>query len=211
MNFFAHLVLAEPTAASRFGSLLADFCRGVELSHYPATVQAAVLRHRAIDRFTDQAEPVRAARQLFSPRYRRFAPVITDLLWDHLLLIHWRQFDSRPLAPLCQQFYQQLAEQLITSEPPMPAPMAHTIRLLIQQDWFAHYQQLDGIAAALDSMAGRLRFANQFAGSRQEFEPQLEQLYQLFCQFYPQLQHYVQDLGPELTAWQHHLAQQNQQ
>lgn len=207
MNFFAHLVLAEPTAQSRFGCLLADFCRGVDLNQYSATVQAAVLRHRAIDRFTDQHVAVRQARQLFSPRYRRFAPVITDLLWDHLLLTHWPQFDARPLAPLCQQFYQQLDQQ----RPLMPPMMAHTVQLLIHQDWFAHYQQLDGIAAALDNMARRIRFANQFDGSYQEFAPQLQQFYQLFCQFYPQLQQYVTDLGPELTAWQHHQVQQNQQ
>lgn len=207
MNFFAHLVLAEPTAESRFGNLLADFCRGVDLHQYSPAIQAAVWRHRAIDRFTDQHDAVRQARLLFSPRYRRFAPVITDLLWDHLLLVYWQQFDARPLAPLCQQFYRQLSQQRAQ----MPTAMAHIIQLLIQQDWFAHYQQLDGIAAALDNMARRLRFANQFAGSATEFAPQLPQFYQLFCQFYPQLQQHVQALGPELTAWQHHIAQQNQQ
>lgn len=207
MNFFAHLVLAEPTAESRFGNLLADFCRGVDLSQYAPAIQAAVWRHRVIDRFTDQHEAVRQTRLLFSPRYRRFAPVITDLLWDHLLLVHWQQFDARPLAPLCQQFYQQLSQQRAQ----MPAAMAHTIQLLIQQDWFTHYQQLDGIAAALDNMARRLRFANQFAGSRQEFEPQLEQFYQIFCQFYPQLRQYVENLGPELAAWQQRPTRENLQ
>lgn len=198
MNFFAHLVLAEATAESRFGNLLGDFCHGVNLSQYPATVQAAVMRHRAIDRFTDQHQHVRAARLLFSSRYRRFAPVITDLLWDHLLLQHWTSFEQRPLQPLCQQFYQQLEQQL----PQMPPAMATTVHSLIHQDWFAHYQQLDGIGAALDNIARRLRFSNQFNGSQQEFEPQLVEFSSLFCQFYPALQQYVVSLGPELTAWQ---------
>lgn len=196
MNYFAHLVLAEPTAASRFGNLLGDFCHGVDLATLPLAVQAAVARHRAIDRFTDASPEVRQARQLFSARYRRFAPVITDVLWDHLLLVHWPQLDDRPLQPLCDDIYQQLWQQ----RPLMPKKMAATVTALIEQNWFGHYQQLAGIGGALDNIAKRLRFSNQFAGSLTEIEQQLLPLTQLFLQFYPKLRQQVIDWGPELTV-----------
>lgn len=197
MNFFAHLVLAEPNAASRFGNLLGDFCHGVALSDLPLAVQAGVARHRAIDRFTDQAPAVRQARQLFSARYRRFAPVITDVLWDHLLLVHWQQFDTRPLSDLCAEIYQQLWQQ----REQMPAPMAATVTALVEQNWFKHYQSLQGIGGALDNIARRLRFANQFDGSVMEIRQQLPELTSLFFAFYPQLQQQVTNWGPELPSF----------
>ena len=58
MNFFAHLVLAEPTPQSRLGNLMGDFCQGLDLKTLPVAVQAGIWRHRAIDRFTDTAAEV---------------------------------------------------------------------------------------------------------------------------------------------------------
>lgn len=196
MNFLAHLVLAEPTAESRFGNLLGDFCQGLDLQSLPVSVQAGVWRHRAIDRFTDAAPQVQHAKTLFSATRRRFAPVIVDVLFDHCLIKHWSQLESRPFAPLCQHIYQQLDQQQAL----MPMAMAQTVRAIVQQDWFGSYQQLENIGMALDRIAGRIRFHNQFAGSITEIRQHLPELDQLFLQFYPQLQAYVRQLGPELAA-----------
>ncbi len=196
MNFFAHLVLAEPTPQSRLGNLMGDFCQGLDLKTLPLPVQAGIWRHRAIDRFTDAAAEVLQAKALFSPARRRFAPVMLDVLFDHLLLQHWAQLDSRPLAPMCQQFYQQLWQQRSA----MPPAMAATVTAIVQQDWFGSYQQLDNIGMALDRIASRIRFAHQFTGSIEEIRQYLPELDKLFLQFYPKLQSYVHELGPELAA-----------
>lgn len=197
MNFFAHLVLAEPTPQSRLGNLMGDFCQGLDLKTLPLPVQAGIWRHRAIDRFTDAATEVLQAKTLFSPARRRFAPVMLDVLFDHLLLQQWAQLDSRPLAPMCQQFYRQLWQQRSA----MPPAMAATVAAIVQQDWFRSYQQLDNIGMALDRIANRIRFAHQFTGSIEEIHQHLPELQTLFLQFYPKLQNYVRELGPELTAF----------
>jgi len=196
MNFFAHLVLAEPTPQSRLGNLMGDFCQGLDLKTLPVAVQAGIWRHRAIDRFTDTAAEVLQAKALFSPARRRFVPVMLDVLFDHLLLKYWPQLDGRPLAPLCQQFYQQLWQQRSA----MPPAMATTVTAIVQQDWFGSYQQLDNIGMALDRIASRIRFAHQFTGRIDEIRQHLPALEILFLQFYPKLQSYVRELGPELTA-----------
>ncbi len=196
MNFFAHLILAEPTPQSRLGNLMGDFCQGLDLKTLPTAVQAGIWRHRAIDRYTDAAAEVQQAKALFSPARRRFAPVMLDVLFDHLLLKHWPQLDSRPLEPLCQQLYQHLWQQRSV----MPPAMAATVTAIVQQDWFGSYQQLDNIGMALDRIASRIRFAHQFTGSIDEIRQHSPALETLFLQFYPQLQAYVRELGPELTA-----------
>lgn len=196
MNFFAHLVLAEATPESRLGNLMGDFCQGLDLKTLPAAVQAGIWRHRAIDRFTDAAAEVLQAKALFSPARRRFAPVMVDVLFDHLLLQHWQHFEQRPYDSLCQQIYHDLWQQRGL----MPPAMAATVTAIVQQDWFGSYQHLDNIGMALDQIASRIRFAHQFTGSIGEIRQQLPELASLFLQFYPKLQTYVRELGPELTA-----------
>jgi len=196
MNFLAHLVLAEPNAGARLGNLLGDFCHGVDVQSLPAVVRAGVLRHRAIDRFTDTAAEVKAAKALFSPQRRRFAPVIVDVWFDHLLLQHWDLLESRAFAPLCQQIYQDLWQQRAS----MPAAMAETVTSMVRHDWFASYRYSENVASALDRIAGRIRFANHFAGSIAEVAQHQRALEQLFLQFYPRLQAFVQQLGPEQAA-----------
>lgn len=196
MNFFAHLALAEQSAQSRYGNLLGDFCHGIELQTLPPAIHAAVLRHRAVDRFTDSAAEISQAKALFSPERRRFAPVIIDVLFDHFLLRHWASLDPRDLSQLCQQIYQQLWQQRAD----MPPAMAATVSSLVREDWFASYQQLDNIGFALDKIANRIRFQNSFAGSISEIRLHRTELEALFLQFYPRLQNYVTQLGPELDA-----------
>lgn len=196
MNFLAHLVLAEDNAEARFGNLLGDFCHGVDVSALPPVVHAGLLRHRAIDRFTDAASEVRTAKALFSAQRRRFAPVMVDVLFDHFLLRHWQRFEQRAYSPLCQQIYQDLWQQRAK----MPPAMAATVTSIVQHDWFASYRSIEDIGLALDRIASRIRFANQFSGSIDEIRFHYSELDQLFLQFYPQLQAFVRQLGPEQSA-----------
>lgn len=193
MNFLAHLVLAEPSAESRLGNLMGDFCQGLDLSLLPEAVQAGIWRHRAVDRFTDAAPEVRQAKTLFSKARRRFAPVIIDVLFDHLLLKHWHVLEARDFTALCHDIYQQLWQQRGL----MPPAMQATVLAIVQQDWFGSYRQLDNIGRSLDRIASRIRFDNQFAGSIEEVRQHLPTLESLFLQFYPQLQAHVRQLGDE--------------
>jgi len=50
---------------------------------------------------------------------------------------------------------------------------------------------------ALDHIAQRVRFNNQFSGIIDEISPRYAELEQCFLQFYPQLQQHLQQLGLE--------------
>lgn len=195
MNYLAHLLLAEASTESRIGNLLGDFAHGVVLSELPPAVKAGLQRHRAVDRFTDQASEVLTAKTLFSQSRRRFAGIALDMLFDHLLIKHWALYQSQPFARYKTELYQQLRQDL----PQMPAAMAGTVRLLVQYDWFGQYQDLTQLGRALDRIANRIRFSHQFDGVINEIRPQLPQLEALFLQFFPRLQLFVAELGPELA------------
>ncbi len=201
MNFLAHLQLAEPHPASTFGALLADFAKGLDLSQYPLAVQAAVARHRAIDRFTDHHPHRRQFLPRFSTQRRRFAPVALDVYDDYLLIKHWQHFYPSTAPAGFVKLYHQLNTLLQQPPASMPASMQRTVNAMVRYRWFEHYQSRDGISQALDQIATRIRIANQFSGIMQEIDVLADELNQSFLDFYPALQAHVQQLGDEQAAF----------
>ena len=89
MNYLAHVHLAEPSAAGRFGALLGDFVKGAPDPELPPSVRRGILMHRRIDAHTD-AHPVhRTSRRRFAGPRRRFAGIIVDVAYDHFLASAW--------------------------------------------------------------------------------------------------------------------------
>lgn len=201
MNFLAHLQLAEPHPASIFGAILADFAKGVDVTQYPIAIQAAVARHRAIDRFTDHHPHRRQFLPRFSTQRRRFAPVALDVYDDYLLIQHWQRFYPSPADQGFAKLYCQLNALLQQPPASMPVSMQRTVHAMVHYRWFEHYQSRDGISQALDQIANRIRFTNQFSGIMQEIDVLADELDQSFLDFYPALQAHVLQLGDELTAF----------
>jgi len=193
LNYLAHTALANPNHFSLVGNLLGDFCKGVTLSTLPPPVLAGLKNHRAVDVFTDSHPNVVEAKKFFSPSRRRFAGIALDVLFDHFLICHWTRFYDQPFGEYKQQLYTNLA----AAEYLMPASMALTMRSVRQHDWFLTYQQLSGLGCALDRIASRIRFSNQFAGIIEEIRPNYALFEQIFLQFYPQLQQHVVEMALE--------------
>ena len=193
MNYLAHLALAQPNHHSLVGNLLGDFCKGVPLNSLPATILAGLANHRAVDSFTDQHPLVRQSRLLFSAQRRRFAGIALDVLFDHFLIRHWQQFYPQPFTQYKHQLYRQLAD----AEPLMPVAMQRTMQSVRSDDWFGSYQHLPTVAIALERIAKRIRFSNQFSGVLTDIAPNYASLEQTFLLFYPQLQQHVVQLALE--------------
>jgi acyl carrier protein phosphodiesterase len=187
MNYFAHLALAQPTVASKVGNLLGDFMRGVREDELAEPVRRGLHNHRLVDRFTDHHPLVVEGRQRFSVRRRRFAGVALDVLFDHFLIRHWARFDDRPLQAVIDENYRLLQRGTAL----MPETMRITTRHMAEHDWFNHYAQLDNVGRALDRIAARIRFANQFHGALEEILEHHDHLERVFLELYPQLRAHV--------------------
>ena len=70
----------------------------------------------------------------------------------------------------------------------MHAPMRARVERLIEHDLLNQYRELERVGQALDVIAGRIRFANDFAGIVEEIEPRYQELERGFLDFYPELQ-----------------------
>lgn len=187
MNYLAHLFFAENHPYSRIGNLLGDFCRGVDLNRLHPEILRGLAQHRAVDAFTDRSAEVQAAKQFFAQSRRRFAGIALDMLFDHFLIRHWHSFHPQSFNDYKLQLYQNLQSDL----PLMPASMQPTVQSIIRRDWFLSYAELHHLSLALDRVAQRIRFPNQFAGAGQDIQAHYAALEQLFLQFFPKLQRHV--------------------
>lgn len=90
MDHLAHAMLADPGGAEfALGSALGDFVHGRPDPAWPGARQAGLRFHRAVDGFTDAHLEVVAARNLFDPPLRRYAGIVLDVWFDHLLVRGW--------------------------------------------------------------------------------------------------------------------------
>ncbi|MCP4187827.1 MAG: DUF479 domain-containing protein [Gammaproteobacteria bacterium] len=194
MNYFAHLVLSQPTIESTVGNLLGDFTKGVDQGELPEAVRAGLHNHRAVDRFTDENDAVQSLKQLFSPQRRRFAGIALDVYFDHLLMQHWTQFDSQPLQQVIDNFYQRMLQ----GHGLMPSKqMRNTTQRMVDYDWFGSYREVDSIGRALDRLASRLRFENNFNNAIEDILANQTAIETTFLLFFPKLGEHIQTLRIE--------------
>src|SRR3954471_3274298 len=97
MNLLAHALLAAPEPEWMLGSLIGDFVRGRIDPMLPPPLRAGIALHRAVDAYTDAHPEVAAARRLFVPPLRRYAGIVLDVWFDHLLARQWARFGEGEL------------------------------------------------------------------------------------------------------------------
>jgi acyl carrier protein phosphodiesterase len=196
LNYLAHLFLAENNAASRVGNLLGDFVTGRPESlrgRFPDDVLKGIVRHRAIDRFTDSHHVTARMKEFVAPARRRFSGVIADLIHDHFLTRHWPDYRDEPL----QGFAATCNAALREYRGLLPPELGETLEERIEDRWLEQY----GTDEGLDRVFRRVALRNplfapirhgleDLRNHRQEFEAG-------FREFFPDLIAWVKASGPE--------------
>lgn len=100
MNHLAHALLADVAGVEfALGSAQGDFVHGPPDPDWSRARQAGLRFHRAIDRYTDTHPSVVAARNAFEPPLRRYAGIVLDIWFDHLLVREWQRYRAdEPLS-----------------------------------------------------------------------------------------------------------------
>ncbi len=109
MNHLAHFALAPDDDQARTGTWLGDFVRGSDLSAWPATIEQAIRLHRRIDSFTDTHAVTLDARRGVPAPMRRYAGILLDVYFDHLLIRAWPRWHSASLEDYSDSLHACLA------------------------------------------------------------------------------------------------------
>jgi acyl carrier protein phosphodiesterase len=164
MNFLAHLLLAGPAEADRLGALMGDFVKGPLPGTLPPDIAAGVRLHRSIDSFADVHPAFRRSRERMSKERRRYAGILVDMFYDHLLARHWLRFHPQPLSEFAQDAYAMLRRHHAL----LPERLAAITPAMAAHDWLTSYAEMESLTTALVRMAQRLRRENSLAGGETE-------------------------------------------
>lgn len=174
MNFLAHLWLSERAGLPLAGAILGDTLRGALPPDMPAPLQRSVQLHRRIDAATDRHAVVQAARARFEAGPRRYAGIVIDVLYDHVLARQWPDYSGEPLdAFVLRAAGAVAAEAAWFEQAGQPAPRAAPFAALLSS-----YGEAAGIERALRRTARRLREPEGLLRAMAGWQARLPQLHE---------------------------------
>lgn len=154
MNHLAHARLSPPTPAWRVGAVVGDFARSEDLARLPDGVQKGVELHRAIDAFTDRHPAfVRSKQRVVGPLHR-FAGVLVDVFYDHLLLQRWHELSPEVSV---EHFAATVYDDLHHHRDVLPERLATVLPRMVQNRWLEQARDEDGVERVLVRIGMRMR------------------------------------------------------
>lgn len=164
MNFLAHALLAGDESALVVGGVAGDWVKGVLPAGLSPDLARGVALHRAIDQHAESHPAFCNSRSRVSAARRRYAGVLVDIYYDHLLACEWMSHHHQPLGEFSTGVYRQIEARIDE----LPADAPRVMRLMAEQDWLSSYASMEGIADVLARMARRIRQPNPLAGGEAE-------------------------------------------
>jgi acyl carrier protein phosphodiesterase len=195
VNFLAHLYLARHSDDAMLGGLLGDFVGTAGLAHYNAQVQREILLHRKIDSFTDGHPEVLQAKRHFPEGRRRYAGILLDAYFDHLLARDWHRHHGGDLDAFTAHFYGVLLAHL----PALPPRLQRIAPIMAARDWLGSYRDRDVVDRAVTGIATRLfRNSEKLVECLPILRRHEHDVEQRFEGFFAELQAYVQRIRAEV-------------
>ena len=196
MNFLAHILLA-PDTESRVGALLGDFVTNSSEAEFGAVIHREILLHRKIDAFTDAHPVVLAAKSRFRPQTRRFAGILLDVYYDHLLARDWDRYCAQPLPAFVGHFYAD-SERFRSRFPP---DFARAFTYMTAQDWLGSYREFEGVRITMQRIGMRRpKFAAPLIEGLGDLANNEREFAESFPAFFSELTQYAQDRRARATV-----------
>jgi acyl carrier protein phosphodiesterase len=188
MNHLAHALLSGDDTDRILGGMLGDFVHGRIPAELRPGVQAGLRLHRAIDVFTDDHPVVVALRAQFQAPYRRFAGIIIDVWFDHLLARDFASWSAVSLAV----FSERLNTLLELHAAELPDALRRFAAYMRAHDLPRAYAERTVLARVFAGMSARFSRANPLASALQETARIEDALASAFSAFFPELLRYAQ-------------------
>lgn len=154
MNHLAHCFLSFGDEDLLLGNFIGDFVKGHDWENYPIPVQQGILLHRAIDSFTDNHAHTSLSIKRIRPFAGRYSPPFVDILYDHLLAIHWAEHTTEPFQAFVEKTYRQLENRVLD----MPPVLQERLPKMLAGNFLNGYTRREGLEWVLH------RFSQRIAG-----------------------------------------------
>lgn len=151
MNYLAHTYLSGDNDDIKVGNFLGDWVKGSDYLKYSEDIRTGIMLHRNIDSFTDQHPIVRLSASRFQLRYARYSGVIIDILYDHYLAYHWKDFSDVSL----HDYVSRIHNVMLNNFEILPERLQNHLPGFMNERWIERYATLEGIRDVLETMSKR--------------------------------------------------------
>jgi len=183
VNFLAHTLFANGNAERIAGQFCGDFVRGADLSRFPEGIQQGIRRHRRIDAYTDKHSAVRACHDVFEPPVRRFAGIITDVVFDYYLARDWTHYSDIAL----EQHVDKVHAALNETNHLLPPELQRFAVFLQRENVLLGNRTYAGVELTLERLSRRSpKFAPMADGAAIAAQHEAK-IYAAFNAFFPEL------------------------
>lgn len=148
VNYLAHLYLSGNDEEVLVGNFIADAVKGNNLSAFTNDIQKGITLHRKIDYYTDHHPLVIEINKLFAPGYGKYAGIVTDMLFDHLLAQNWEHYHQLPL----KAYVNKTNALLLSWFHIMPLKLQRMMPFWVKNRWPEIYSTEKGLIRALNGM-----------------------------------------------------------
>ena len=152
MNYLAHAYLARHDDDAMVGAILGDFVKADAVDGFDPVIAREIRLHWRVDAFTDAHEVTRSLKQRFDAGHRRFAGIVLDLYFDHLLARAWPRYSDAPLPVFCARVYAGFGKWRYA----LPERAQAAGDPMATQDWLGGYGDPGAMREAVGRVAARL-------------------------------------------------------
>lgn len=160
MNHVAHCFLSFGNEDLLVGNFIGDYVKGSAWRNYPEGVQKGILLHRTIDSFTDNHPLAHRSKERVRAFTGRYAGPVVDVLYDHLLAIHWEKYTAEPFDVFAEKTYAQLEKRAAE----MPPALQENLPRMLAGRFLHGYRSREGLEWVLGRFFLRMR-SNTFSKS----------------------------------------------
>lgn len=162
---------------------MADEVKGRDLSMHVSGIERGIRLHRAIDSFTDTHPSLRAGRERVRSYAGRYAGVVMDLFYDHLLASQWSRWQAEELPVFAQRMY----GLLMAHEAMMPAATRYMLGFMVERDWLSNYATIEGIGRSIHGLSRRVVEGAVMSGAEAVLAEHIETYRAEFDVFLPEI------------------------
>ncbi|MEY3450509.1 MAG: hypothetical protein RL711_334 [Bacteroidota bacterium] len=183
MNFLAHIYLSQGINHLMLGNFMADSVKGKKYLDYPQDIAKGMLLHRFIDHFTDSHDLVKESNAMLRPHVGRYAPLVTDIMYDHFLALYFTEFTGLVLGEYVQSVYDYMQNNQLAM-----TPFAQEILpYMVKNNWLENYQYQAELHLIYKQFGRRIGVGELFDTVTEVIWLQYDVFEQNFRQFFPVL------------------------
>jgi len=193
LNHLAHLFLSQSNVDLMVGNFVADHVKGKSYQNFSEGIQKGIQMHRFIDSYTDSHPEVMKGKQRLYAKYSKYAAVIIDMYYDHILAKNWSVYSPINLASFANSCYKILNSRLDQ----MPERSQMVLHYMEKQDWLNAYASMEGMNKAFRGLASRAKFDSKMETAMEDLESQMESFQSEFEVFFPNILSAVDSQFPQ--------------